>query len=139
MINRWTGNTFFHWVFNSQGLGFAVFTTNLMNNTLVTLLLPLHTNPSIHMHVSSDLFCSRYIAKVKESESNVDLQFESEQTSKWNVKFSLPVTRLMPYYAETGHSHPFCYDSTECAGGSGFTLATRLSTCQVFSADFYFF
>ncbi len=22
------------------------------------------------------------------------------------VKFSFPVTRLMPYYAETGHSHP---------------------------------
>ncbi len=38
----------------------------------------------------------------------------------------------MPCYAETGHSRPFSYDSTECAaGGSGFTLATRvLSTCQ---------
>jgi hypothetical protein len=23
------------------------------------------------------------------------------------VKFSFPVTRLMPYYAETGRSHPF--------------------------------
>jgi hypothetical protein len=53
-----------------------------------------------------------YVAAVKvlkKKEIQDQTQFTTEiggKTSLSLVKFSFPVTRLMPYYAETGYSHP---------------------------------
>jgi len=101
---------------------------NEQHTSKLSLLPYIQTHPSIHMQHLSKLwpiflqwiYIYIYIlpSKVKENESTVDfLQFESEQRLPMGMsKFSFPVTHLMPYYAETSHSRPFCYDSTECAG-----------------------
>jgi hypothetical protein len=79
-----------------------------------------HLSKALTYFSSVDIYIYILSSKVKENESTVDfLQFESEQRLPMGMsKFSFPVTHLMPYYAETSHSRPFCYDSTECAGGS---------------------
>jgi hypothetical protein len=46
-------------------------------------------------------------AALTKNETQVETQFTTKIGGKnWFVKFSIPVMRLMPYYADTGRSRP---------------------------------